>query len=192
MAFDSAGNWKPEDASVQKQLDPILSSDSALLQQAAGAGAKASNRRGLVNSSMGIGAAQAEAYRVAVPIASQNAQQIYGMNSGEMNNRMNRDINAANLAAAERERQLSAIVQLTGNQASATAQTLTNDKIPGTTRAEVQRSITAGTNSAIAALERLYGTRINWGTLNGPEATPTVPPMGGIGNGLPFDMNLST
>lgn len=166
MPFDANGKWIAEDAAVQKQLAPIIAQDSAVMRQAGAAGARSANRRGLGNSTMGIGAGQSEMLKVAVPMASQNASQISGMNQAEMGNQNSRDINAANLAAAERERQLAALTSLTTNSQQAIAQTLNNHEIPSGTRAAVQSSINAQTAAAIAAMERLYGTSINWGRVN--------------------------
>lgn len=53
----------------------MTSLDNPLMRRAAATGAAQANRRGLINSSMGIGAAQDAVLGVAVPIASQEAAQ---------------------------------------------------------------------------------------------------------------------
>jgi hypothetical protein len=53
----------------------IIGADSALMRDAAARGTATANRRGLINSSIGIGAAQKEVLGVAVPIASQESAQ---------------------------------------------------------------------------------------------------------------------
>ncbi|WP_337846825.1 hypothetical protein [Sphingomonas sp.] len=144
-------------------------------------GTRSANRRGLMNSSMGIGAAHNAVLGAATPIASQEAQQVATKNLAFMEGKNQRDINTANLAAAERERQLAALTNLVTNSQSSIAGTLQNHEIPGATRAAVQQSINDQTAAAIAAMERLYGTRINWGTLN--PAITSQPGALGIGGG---------
>lgn len=62
------------DASVQGQLDKILSSDSLYLQRAMSKAQAQANQRGLLNSTMAAGAGQAAAIDAALPIAQQDAQ----------------------------------------------------------------------------------------------------------------------
>lgn len=90
----SAGttNWNVADnQTVQGQLKGILKSGGPLMEQAATAGAQTANRRGLLNSSMGVQAGQAALYDKALPIASQDAN-TYGQ-SAQFN------ANAANTAS---------------------------------------------------------------------------------------------
>lgn len=180
MPYDANGNWIPDDASVQTQLSAITSKDSAVMRQAGAAGMRAANRRGLMNSTMGIGAGQSEMLKVATPMASQNASQI-----------ATADINRQNLAAAERERQLAAVTSLATSTQNAYGSTLTNPDIPASMRAAVQQSITDQQRAALAAMERLYGNKINWGSpasaSYAPASTtynPTLNMAGGIGGAM--------
>jgi len=72
--------WTEQNADVTPRLKGLLDSGSPLMQQAETAGLQQANKRGLLNSSMAVGAAQGEAYKVAVPIASQEASQIHQRN----------------------------------------------------------------------------------------------------------------
>ncbi len=72
----SSGFWNPEDDDVGVQVAKVVSSGSPLLKQARGLGAAFANARGVGNSSIAAGATQDSLYKVAMPIASQNAQQI--------------------------------------------------------------------------------------------------------------------
>lgn len=68
-------NWNvTAPQTVQGQLGGILAANSPLLQQARAASDVQMNRRGLLNSSMAIGAGQEAVIKTALPIASQDAQ----------------------------------------------------------------------------------------------------------------------
>lgn len=64
----------PTLGTVAGQLDRVLNKNSPVMQQAKTFGAQQANRRGLLNSSMGISAAENEMIRVGLPIASADAQ----------------------------------------------------------------------------------------------------------------------
>lgn len=67
-------NWNvTANQTVAGQLPSILDPNSQLMAQAAAQGNKASNARGLLNSSIGVGAAQDSMLKVALPIAQQDA-----------------------------------------------------------------------------------------------------------------------
>ncbi len=83
MAYNAAGKWEYENANVAPRVANIVSSDNPLIKAARSQGLAASNRRGLLNSSIAIGASEAEAYKVATPIAMQEAAQIQQSNMGE-------------------------------------------------------------------------------------------------------------
>jgi hypothetical protein len=158
------------DGDIARRVAAITSKDSALMRTARTSGLQQANRRGVMNSSMGIGAAESAALGVATPIASQESQQ-------DMQER----VNQANLAAAERERILAAQVQAQGNYSSALAQTLANDKIPAAARDSVQRSLRDQLYSNVSFIEDLYGVNL---AFNG--TTPSAPAAsyggGGIGS----------
>lgn len=62
-----------ENDSVESRVTGLISKDSDLMKLAAHQGALAANRRGLRNSSIAIGASQAEVLKQAVPIAAADA-----------------------------------------------------------------------------------------------------------------------
>jgi hypothetical protein len=71
----SATNWNvdPSKQSVQGQLTGIIDSNSPLMQQAKTGALQQMNQRGLVNSSMAVGAGQDAVIRQALPIAQSDA-----------------------------------------------------------------------------------------------------------------------
>ncbi len=67
----------PADSSVQTQLDRVLDTGGPLLTRARTRAAQTANRRGLLNSAMAVQAGEAAVLDVALPIASQTAQQLH-------------------------------------------------------------------------------------------------------------------
>jgi hypothetical protein len=78
--FSWIGSQQTVDDSMAGQVAKLASKDSALNRMAATEGLKAANRRGLLNSSMAVGAAQDAVLQNVMPIASQDAAQAYGKN----------------------------------------------------------------------------------------------------------------
>lgn len=163
MAYNADGTWTNEDDSVASQVAKLQSTDSAISRNAIAQGMKSANRRGLINSSMGIGAGLASNMAAIVPIASQDAQQNFGKNMGFIEDKRARDITAAQIASNDR----SAYAQTAGNIASnlqtGIANTLANDKIPAGVRSQVQSDMTALYRAQMDQLAALYGTKLNWG-----------------------------
>ncbi|MAX33840.1 MAG: hypothetical protein CME72_12335 [Halomonadaceae bacterium] len=62
-----------EKGTVQGQLTDMLGSNSALMKQSETYGKQQANKRGLLNSSMGVGASQNAMIQNATPIAQQDA-----------------------------------------------------------------------------------------------------------------------
>lgn len=155
---------------IARRVAALTSKDSALMRTARTSGLQTANRRGVVNSSMAVGAAEQSALGVATPIASQESQQ-------DLQERVNRQ----NLAAAERERILAAQVQAQGNYSSALAQTLANDKIPAGARDSVQRALRDQLYSNVSFIEDLYSVDLAFNG-NGGAAAPATGVSYGIGS----------
>lgn len=70
----TAASWNiNDDQSVEKRIANIAKTDSPLMQQARTSANQQMNERGLMNSSMAVGAAQDAVIRAATPIATQDA-----------------------------------------------------------------------------------------------------------------------
>ncbi len=80
VAETGSGTFTPADASVTTQLTNVLDTNSPLLTRARTQAAQESNRRGLLNSSIGVQAGEAAALDVGLDIASQQAGQIHESN----------------------------------------------------------------------------------------------------------------
>lgn len=169
----------PTSTDIAARVSQIVSTDSPLMRKATATGLAQANRRGLINSTMGIGAVQDSMLGVATPIASQEAAQASqeGIAARDLTSREKlssdqilsnegiaaRDLaskesmNTANLAAAERERILSGQVQLSGNYQQAIVNALQNENIPAAERNSIMSAIRANYESALASLRNLYG-----------------------------------
>lgn len=78
--------YRMENDDVVDQMNRITSQDSSYMKLARGQGMATANRRGLLNSSMAAGAAEASALQAAAPMAQQNASQIAARNMARGNN----------------------------------------------------------------------------------------------------------
>lgn len=71
----TTSKWTPTaDQTVAGNVDQIIAADSPLMQRAATRADQQMNKRGLINSSMAVGAGQAAVMDAALPIAQQDAQ----------------------------------------------------------------------------------------------------------------------
>ena len=105
----TASKWNIDTGSnqtVQKQLKGIIEANSPLMQQARTNALQAMNQRGLVNSSMAIGAGQDAVIRQALPIAQQDAT-LYA-NSAKYNADMTNQMEQFNKGAENQSRQFGA------------------------------------------------------------------------------------
>lgn len=79
----------PDAPTVSERLTEITGADSRLMRQARTSGFQAANRRGLLNSSMAVGAAEDAAYRTGVTVASQEAQMAADARKGALDRNAN-------------------------------------------------------------------------------------------------------
>lgn len=158
------GQWVAEDDSVATQVSKLQSQDSALMRQSSAAGLRTANRRGLINSSMGVGAGVSAALGAVTPIASQDAAQINQKNIQGVDHQQGRMLTAAQIAAQDRATYANSMNQAGDSYTSGITNTLTNDKIPASTRSAVQGDIAAIYRQQQAQLQAIYGgTALNWG-----------------------------
>lgn len=127
------------------------------------AGMQGANRRGLINSSMGIGAGIQAGLSAVTPIASQEAQQAYGKNMADIEDKRARDISAAQIASNDRAAYAQSASNIASSLQTSIANTLVNDKIPAATRGAVQGDMTALYRSQMDQLASLYGAKVSWG-----------------------------
>jgi hypothetical protein len=86
-----------DDTTVLSRVNAIASDDSNLNKMASVEALKGMNRRGLLNSTQSIGAAQDAVLRNALPIASQDAAQAYGASESGLDRQQQLDVQNQNL-----------------------------------------------------------------------------------------------
>ena len=197
--------YTPQDESVSNRLQRILAQDSPLLQQARTRGLQAANQRGLLNSSLGIQAAEAAMIDQAMVIARQEAQQAAQANQ-QMRGILSQELRDVAAQAAARQRlgmelssrervalrelnqtrelnrqsglsQSMAQIEATYRQAIATI--TGNDKIPSATRQAYLDQAAKVRDSSYRLLEQLYRIQLKWSS-NAPRPVagpePSRPP----------------
>ena len=148
---------------VQNQVANITKADGPLMQLASTRGTQTANRRGLINSSMAVGAAQKEVLSAALPIAQQDASTTF-------------DLQKTNTAAENRAREVT--VDSTNKAADLWGRTKAEEalsrqnylqdtelqKLRGSQQKELdqiaqqnQRLVTASQNAAIVMAEAQQG-----------------------------------
>lgn len=132
------------------------------MRGAISAGMRSANRRGLINSSMGVGAGIAAGLGAITPIASQDAQQAYGRRMAAVEDARARDVTDAQVRSNDRASYSQAAGNIASGLQSGIATTLNNDKIPAGTRSQVQADMTALYRSQMNQLAGLYGAQLNW------------------------------
>jgi hypothetical protein len=132
------------------------------MRGATAAAAKGVNRRGLTNSSIGIGAGIAAGLGAVVPIASQDAQQNHAKNLAAAEDSRTRDIAKLNAGVADRGNYAQSMASAASSYQAGIGNTLQNDKIPAATRNAAQADIAAIYKAQQASFASLYKTALNW------------------------------
>lgn len=145
---------------IAARIAQLTGKDSATMRAARTEGMKQANRRGLMNSSIGIGAAQSEAIKVAAPIASQESQQQSQRDLSDAQIKAQRELTTAQLASQERGNIADNFSTQMANYQQALANTLANDKIPASSRAAVQASLRDQLNYGLSWMQKLYGVTV--------------------------------
>lgn len=123
--YDPVATTVTPNQTVQGQVKSVIDDDSPLMQQARRRADEASNARGMLNSSIGIGAAQGAVLDAALPIAQQDASTYFQANQKTVdaqNAAKNFEAaarNQASLANAQLGTDVSKTNAAAGNEASA-------------------------------------------------------------------------
>lgn len=145
---------------IASRIAEITGKDSALMRQARNEGTKQANRRGLMNSSIGIGAAQSEALKVAAPIAGQEAQDRLQRDMSAEQIAAQREQQKAQLAAQERANLLDNFTNQMSSYQNSLSTTLNNENIPAATRSAVQAALRDQLNYGLSWMQKLYGVTV--------------------------------
>ena len=154
--------FQPEDASVSRQLNQILSADSPLLTRARTRGAQVANRRGLLNSSLGVQAGEAAAIDVALPIASQQAGQIHQTNLQGGQIASAEKLGFANIASFNRQQATMALAKFDTSYQEAFRTISSNENIPAATREKYLTHLAAIRDTNFNLVEQIYDISLVW------------------------------
>jgi hypothetical protein len=150
-----------DDTSVLSRVTKIAGQNSKLNEMARVEGLKASNRRGLLNSSMAVGASQDAVLRSALPIASQDASQAFAGQQAGLDRALQSGMQEKQIASTEKL----TLAQLASTEGLAAAQraldvTLQNTAISAADRQQVRDiSSREGMAAAERALQQLMQSR---------------------------------
>ena len=157
-----------EPESVSSQLTGLLRKDSPLMQQARTTGLQIANRRGLLNSSIAVGAAQNQMISAAVPLASQAASQAHAKELTRMSIGSQERIASLNVAAHDRQFAISALTELEKKYGAMWTEIVKNKDIPADARENYFQHIAALRDSDLNLVQQLYNIDIDWAS---PVAT---------------------
>lgn len=134
----------PKIDTVEGRVEGIIAKNSPLMQSAATRAAQQSNRRGLLNSSMAVGAGQRAVIDAAMPIASQDAQTSF-------------QTKGLNQQAGNEARQLGANMEFTtGRDAALHQQQLERDTLQGEQEQALQQ-LRGEQSVQLSQIENEYG-----------------------------------
>jgi len=163
MAYNATtGKWDEEDATVSTRVTGLMSKNSPFMQQAKTQATKASNRRGLMNSSMAVTAGLDSGYRAAVPIASQDASQAHQRNMQERDIANQTNIAGMNIAAHDREKSASMATALENSYAEMFRTIGQQHELPSDVRDKYLAHIGAIRDSNMNLVSQMYGIQLTW------------------------------
>lgn len=151
----------PANDDIMSHLSAFTSSSSPVVQQARTRGLQQANQRGLLNSSMGVQAAESALYDVALPAASQMAAQGHQTKIADKN-----------IAAYDREKAASLAAAYQNTYAQMFSAIASNANLPADVRNSYMAHLGAMRDSNMGLLEQMYGISLEWDT-------PEVPTSGG-------------
>lgn len=185
--FDPLKPYDYTGKKVSERIGDIISQDSALMQQARQQGLRSANRRGLLNSSIAVGAAQDAVTRTALPIASQesdedtrrwtSSQGLFGQREQiASSERMQGEqiastekIARENIVASLREKAGAAATALESVYSQSFGSIMENPNLKADVRESYLGHIGRVRDSSLGLLQQLYGVSLDWT----PATTPS-------------------
>lgn len=172
------------DESVTRAVTKTMAQDSPLMTQARTQGLQQGNRRGLLNSSMAVGAAQDSAYRAALPIAQQEAQQAAARNSqsidiGARERMQETDINyqtaeraldrelqeriaSWNLASSDQNAAAQMLTNMEGMYQDGYRSIMANPNLSSSARADQIKSMQRLRDTQLDFVQQMYSIDLDW------------------------------
>jgi hypothetical protein len=184
--------WR--DADVMHNVNRIISEGSPLMRAAQTTGLQLGASRGLLNSSMAVGAAQDEMIKAATPLALQNAAQnaarltqMADIKADSRERRKDRGLQTRlakwNLNAADREKVTAAMGNYLSNFETALANINANENLSAEQRTAQVEALTRRRDKWIGFMETTYDVDIGYPTAFAPRADGHASRGAGKGGG---------
>lgn len=162
MPFNAQGVWVPEEDSVSTKLNQIMGQDSPLMDQARTQGLKLANRRGLLNSSIATGAGVNEMLKAAVPVASQEAQQLHQKNLAQMDIGSREKVALANVAAHDRQTAGAALADAQKVYGALFTDLQKNNDLSADARNRYYQHASALRDTSFDLIQQIWGIDLDW------------------------------
>ena len=178
MPFNAKGEWVPENAGVASRVSDITSSNNPYILAARASGMESANKRGLLNSSMAAGAAEGAAINAALPIASQESQQITSHNLAHQQGGYDMDRQRLVTASADRNASLSAALETNRMYQAAFSDLANNKDVPAATRDAYIKHLMDTRSTGFDMVQQVYGIDLQWAGKSGagtPSTAPSTP-----------------
>jgi hypothetical protein len=155
------GQYAPQDDSVTKQVDALTSRANPLMTRARGIGMAVANARGLQNSSIAAQSAEKSMLDAAVPIASQEAQQIYGKNLQYQQGKSQSEIASMQTAAAAQSAFAQALLSASSSYSSNVSAIMSNPDLKSSARQSALNAAAAQRNADYVMIQNVYGVSLS-------------------------------
>lgn len=184
--------YTPQNDSVVDQVNKVVASNSPLMQRASGIGAAIANSRGLQNSTLASQSGVKSALDAAVPIASQEAQQIYGKNLQHMQNLTQTSIASMQTAAQTQSAFSTSLLAASQSYQANVSAIMANPDLSAAARQAALDGAAKQRDSDFAMVQKVYGVGISGtsgsatgstggtGTSGGPSTPWTGPSKAAI------------
>jgi hypothetical protein len=149
---------------VSDRVTGMLHTDSDYLKAAQTFAKQKANTRGMLNTSMAVGAGTDAAIKSVLPIASQEADLASKSNIAQ-----------ANIASNDREKAMAAAVQMANNYAESFKTIVTDPNMPADARRSYQNQLLRTRDNNFALIEQMYGITLDWGSSGSGGGTPLIP-----------------
>lgn len=196
MPYDpNTGMWKPEaNSSTADNVNKLTATDSPFMAQAKARGIDTANQRGLLNSSIAVGASQKAAYDAALPIAQADANISAQKDISAQQFSQNKDLQSQQIASTEKIANQNNDTQLkvadmnvrsnAQDKSAAAAQNYAsvyasmvnninaNKDIPADARARYLADAKTFYDNSMRLVEQTYSVDLDWGAGSGSAGRP--------------------
>lgn len=172
--YGANGQYSPQDDSIAHQVDAMTSRAGPLMTRARGIGMAVANNRGLQNSSIAAQSAEKSMLDAAVPIASQEAQQLYGKNLQFQQGKSATEIASMQTAAAAQSAFAQALLSASSSYSSNVSAIMSNPDLKSSARTSALNAAASQRNADYTMIQKVYGVSISATGGTATTASPLV------------------